>query len=464
MEKKVCQFCGEEITGKRGDALFCSSTCKAKHWENKKNREQTKVKQEVKKDVTAQLRGVLNGSEAPEKTNQKVELVKMQVPTYYEDRERIEKEIRRLTDVKNELTGRIEKLTDEFERIKAQEGNLWIWGLTGTGAIIGNVSSEQKTKGTILGGAIGLVSGVLFKRLTLNFREREKAGQVKKLIEQIEALNLELPEVNRLIEIQKEQIRKMPLLGRKEILILVRVNTAKQEGKDTVTLPVSDMPQLAPGLDKDVCFVPHTNRKIINSRELENMDFKALDFRGKWQIFFGNPSVNFNCIIHGMPGEGKSTFAIQFAKYLAENIGRVVYISGEEGITKTLRDKFINNDSCSAYLDIADLRSFEEIKMNVPAETYNFVFIDSLDNMHIDADTMKLIRELYKNSSLITISQSTKDGKIRGSNELVHDCDISVKVENGIARTNKNRFKEKGMAYDVFDTPPPPPPFKLMGF
>jgi predicted ATP-dependent serine protease len=151
-----------------------------------------------------------------------------------------------------------------------------------------------------------------------------------------------------------------------------------------------------------------------------------------------------------MPGEGKSTFAIQFAKYLAENIGRVVYISGEEGFTKTLRDKFMNNDGVSKYLDIADLRTFDDVIKNIPAEVYNFIFIDSLDNMRIDAEKMKKIRERYKNSSLITISQSTKDGKIRGSNELVHDSDIAVKVENGIALTIKNRFKAKGMQLEVF--------------
>ena len=181
------------------------------------------------------------------------------------------------------------------------------------------------------------------------------------------------------------------------------------------------------------------------------MEFRVLDFREQWQHFFGYPSVDFHCIIHGMPGEGKSTFAIQFAKYLAENIGRVVYISGEEGFTKTLRDKFMNNNGISGYLDVADLRTGDDILATIAPDDYNFIFIDSLDNMRIDAEKMKRIREQYKNSALITISQSTKDGKIRGSNELVHDCDISVKVENGIAKTTKNRFKEKGMTYEVFN-------------
>ena len=71
--------------------------------------------------------------------------------------------------------------------------------------------------------------------------------------------------------------------------------------------------------------------------------------------------------------------------------------------------------------------------------------------MKIDADKMKKIRERYKNSALITISQSTKDGKMRGSYEIVHDCDIAVKIESGVAITTKNRFKEKGMSFEVFE-------------
>lgn len=71
--------------------------------------------------------------------------------------------------------------------------------------------------------------------------------------------------------------------------------------------------------------------------------------------------------------------------------------------------------------------------------------------MKIDADKMKKIRVRYKNSALITISQSTKDSKMRGSYEIVHDFYIAVKVENGIATTTKNRVKEKGMTFVVFE-------------
>ena len=40
---------------------------------------------------------------------------------------------------------------------------------------------------------------------------------------------------------------------------------------------------------------------------------------------------------------------------------------------------------------------------------------------------------------------------MRGSYEIVYDSDIAVKVENGIATTTKNRFKEMGVSLEVFE-------------
>jgi len=70
--------------------------------------------------------------------------------------------------------------------------------------------------------------------------------------------------------------------------------------------------------------------------------------------------------------------------------------------------------------------------------------------MRIDAEKLKQLCERYKNSSIITICQATKDGKMRGSYEIIHDVDIEVIVTNGLAKTNKNRFKEKDMDMRVF--------------
>jgi hypothetical protein len=97
----------------------------------------------------------------------------------------------------------------------------------------------------------------------------------------------------------------------------------------------------------------------------------------------------------------------------------------------------------------ADIRTGQELLTDIPNK-YHFIIIDSLNNMGIDSDVMKAIRNRFKQSGIIAICQSTKDGKMRGSYEIVHDSDIAVKVVNGIAITSKNRFKEKNMEFDVF--------------
>jgi hypothetical protein len=71
--------------------------------------------------------------------------------------------------------------------------------------------------------------------------------------------------------------------------------------------------------------------------------------------------------------------------------------------------------------------------------------------MGIDPEIMRQIRNKFKDSAIIAICQNTKDGKVRGSYEIMHDSDIIVKVADGIAVTIKNRFKEKNMQFDVFE-------------
>ena len=62
-----------------------------------------------------------------------------------------------------------------------------------------------------------------------------------------------------------------------------------------------------------------------------------------------------------------------------------------------------------------------------------------------------IIPELkYVLSFIIRNLQSTKDGKMLGSYEIVHDYYMAVNVEKGLAISTKNRFKDKGMTLEVF--------------
>lgn len=193
------------------------------------------------------------------------------------------------------------------------------------------------------------------------------------------------------------------------------------------------------------------NSKIQKMKDVASVKRPRLDFTGKWLDFFGIPQTNFFCVIHGMSGEGKTNFSIQFAKYLAETFGNVLFVSGEEGFNPTFQQK-IKTLGADAVPNLyaADLRTGEEILTEVTG-AFHFIFIDSVNNMDIDPELMKEIRQKFPHSAIIAICQSTKDGKMRGSYQLIHDCDIAVKVVKGIAVTIKNRFAETMKEFDVFE-------------
>ena len=56
------------------------------------------------------------------------------------------------------------------------------------------------------------------------------------------------------------------------------------------------------------------------------------------------------------------------------------------------------------------------------------------------------------NSALITISQSTKDGKMRGSYEIIHDSDIAVAASGGIAENGEELvFRKRMRVWDIWE-------------
>jgi hypothetical protein len=374
METKLCLQCQKEFLLKRKDAKFCSSTCKAKHWETNRVERNEAIK------VTDSLRGVIKQTS-----------INVSVGSA--------KEIEVETDENKKRIQQIEELNTSERRL-VQE----------------------------------------LKRLQECLQSRKKNKKVS-----VGLLDTEFG-----LEIQISKIKDKLASVRR--LLLLKTFGINQFKTQTVLneSPTSAMPIMPQKREQKYTSKAGASQKIISSSDLKNMQYHALSFQGKWLDFFGYPSVNFHCVIHGMSGEGKSTFAVQFANYLAENFGTVLYISGEEGFSKTFKDKFISNNAFAEGLSVADLRTYDSIIKEVQANAFNFIFIDSLDNLKIDAGRMKELRERYRDSAFITISQSTKDGKMRGSYEIVHDSDMAVRVENGIGKTTKNRFKEKGMSINVF--------------
>lgn len=200
--------------------------------------------------------------------------------------------------------------------------------------------------------------------------------------------------------------------------------------------------------------IPTSNNKsprIISSIRLLSIPFNVLPFAGDWFNFMGQPSTNFHVLIHGLAGHGKSTLAVMLAKYLGENFGRVLYVSGEEGFSLTLQLKFFQTDASHPNIDVANLKTTDEVLQFLHPDKYRFIFLDSLNTMQIDVFALRRLKAAFPRAAFITIAQSTKAGQMRGSYELVHDADVSVKVADGTAIIEKNRFGPVGRTFLVFE-------------
>lgn len=170
---------------------------------------------------------------------------------------------------------------------------------------------------------------------------------------------------------------------------------------------------------------------VVNSTTIEGKNFDTLDFHGRWEGFFGKPSPDFKFMFYGKPGNGKSTFALQFAGYLSKELGKsVLYVANEEGFGYTLQEKVKRLNVANSNLYLCD---------SVPEDLSQFdvVFLDSVNNLGLEPEDLKA---MPSGKAYVYIFQTTKDGNYMGKQEFAHDVDTVVRVENMNAYKDKNRY------------------------
>lgn len=170
---------------------------------------------------------------------------------------------------------------------------------------------------------------------------------------------------------------------------------------------------------------------VVNSTTIEGKNFDTLDFHGRWEGFFGKPSPDFKFMFYGKPGNGKSTFALQFAGYLSKELGKsVLYVANEEGFGYTLQEKVKRLNVANSNLYLCD---------SVPDDLSQFdvVFLDSVNNLGLEPEDLKA---MPSGKAYVYIFQTTKDGNYMGKQEFAHDVDTVVRVENMNAYKDKNRY------------------------
>lgn len=79
--------------------------------------------------------------------------------------------------------------------------------------------------------------------------------------------------------------------------------------------------------------------RAISVHQLLNTKRKVLPFAGEWQATIGQPEVRGTMMIWGDSSQGKTSFALQFTRYIAK-FEKVLYNSMEEGDSLTMATAF----------------------------------------------------------------------------------------------------------------------------
>lgn len=178
---------------------------------------------------------------------------------------------------------------------------------------------------------------------------------------------------------------------------------------------------------------------IVSATELAKINFATVEIPQEYREMIGTASRNGSIMLYGMPGGGKTSFSIGFAKRCAEMGQKVLIISKEEGINQTMQEKLRRFDAVHPNIFITD---------NVPGDAmndYDVVIFDSVQSLRLEPSDLEKHQKTM-NALRIYIFQVTKDGRFRGTNEFEHLVDCVLKAENGTITSKgcKNRFGGNG--------------------
>lgn len=194
--------------------------------------------------------------------------------------------------------------------------------------------------------------------------------------------------------------------------------------------------------------------RTLSANQLLNTNSRTIRLGGVWDDFIGeSPNFGFNMIIFGMPGSGKSHLSMRFANTLSQ-LGNVLYVLTEEDGTQNHVQERIRKWNLTTNVEYLNTTKSTDIIDNLKTGKYNFVVIDSLSGLHDlhFSNHAQFISQMraYNLTGLVNLLQVNKDGSASGKNNVIHECDIQIEVEKGVATIRKNRFGTFDKTLEIF--------------
>ena len=184
------------------------------------------------------------------------------------------------------------------------------------------------------------------------------------------------------------------------------------------------------------------DRNAKGVSEMLGMKYETMAFDGAWRDAFGTPERRGVWIIWGNSGNGKTSFALQLAKYLCR-FGRVAYDSLEEGACLTMQEAMRRENMMEVNKKflLIDNENMEELGIRLSRQkSPDIVVIDSFQYTQMNYRQYIAFKERHKRKLLIFVSHA--DGKLpngRAAKSLMYDASLKIYIE-GFRAFSKGRF------------------------
>jgi antirestriction protein ArdC len=190
---------------------------------------------------------------------------------------------------------------------------------------------------------------------------------------------------------------------------------------------------------------------MISTAELAEKEFTGITLPDPYGSVLGKIPMDVSGAIWGPKGSGKSTMAVDLAYVLANELGKGIYCSSEEGPGPSMQGKIKRLGAEHPDLMVTDFEGLQDLRSAIKYSNSQFVVLDSASMGYVKLSEFEAFHDWCKDQNVMLwyILHATKDGNYKGNTMMVHMPDIEIKVCDGIAETEKNRFEETPREMEV---------------
>lgn len=154
--------------------------------------------------------------------------------------------------------------------------------------------------------------------------------------------------------------------------------------------------------------------RTLSVKNIYSQRFTTLEMGGDYEESFGHPSDSGIWLIYGKEKNGKSTFALQLAKYLSK-MKKTLYVSAEEGVelefTRACSRAGIS--PADRNLHFIDYEPLEELRKRLAKKkSARIVFIDNITiyNDELKGGELRALQRDFPNKLFVFIAHEDDNG------------------------------------------------------